>query len=54
LHIGPLITQHVGPPTQGKAYKALLAAEVKTMNTSSGAVGAVQFINNGLLLERDQ
>jgi hypothetical protein len=49
-----LITQRLGPPTQGKAYKALMAAEVKTMNTSSGTVGAVHFINNGLHLERDQ
>ena len=44
-----------GPPSQQKAYKALLASEAKAHNTSGrGAIGAVHFINDGLRLERDQ
>ena len=45
---------HPGPPTQGKAYKALLAAEMEAKPTGNGAVGAAHFINNALRLERDQ
>jgi len=44
-----------GPPTQGKAYKALLASEAEAYGTSGhDAIGAVHFINDGLRLERDQ
>jgi hypothetical protein len=43
-----------GPPTQEKAYKALLAAEMEAELSGSGTVGAAHFINNGLRLERDQ
>jgi len=44
-----------GPPTQQKAYKALLASEAEAHDTSEhDAMGAVHFINDGLRLERDQ
>ena len=44
-----------GPPTQQKAYKALLASEVQAHDTSEhDVIGAVHFINDGLRLERDQ
>jgi hypothetical protein len=43
-----------GPPTQEKAYKALLASEVQAHDTSEHDVMVVHFINNGLRLERDQ
>lgn len=43
-----------GPPTQAKAYKALLAAEMEAELSGSGAIGAAHFVNNGLRLERDQ
>lgn len=43
-----------GPPTQEKAYKALLATEMEATVSASGTVGASHFINNGLRLERDQ
>lgn len=43
-----------GPPTQKKAYKALLTAEMQAELSESGIVGPAHFINNGLRLERDQ
>jgi len=43
-----------GPPTQAKAYKALLASEAQAHDTLGHNVIAVHFINNGLRLERDQ
>jgi hypothetical protein len=43
-----------GPPTQGTAYKALLAAEMEAELSGNGAVGAAHFINHALRLERDQ
>ena len=44
----------LGPPTQSKAYKALLAAEMAAELSGSGTIGAAHFINTGLRLERDQ
>ena len=43
-----------GPPTQEKAYRALLAAELEAAISGSDTVGAAHVINNGLRLERDQ
>ena len=43
-----------GPPTQAKAYKALLSAEMQAELSENGLVGPAHFINNGLRLERDQ
>jgi hypothetical protein len=43
-----------GPPTQAKAYKALLATEMQAELSGSGIVGPAHFINGGLWLERDQ
>ena len=43
-----------GLPTQEKAYKALLSAEMQAELSESGVVGPAHFINNGLWLERDQ
>lgn len=49
------LSQVPGPPTQEKAYKALLASEIQAHATSRhGVIGAVHFINNGLRLEHDQ
>lgn len=43
-----------GPPTQAKAYKALLAKGMQAELPGSGIAGPAHFINNGLRLERDQ
>ena len=54
MNIHVVIHPFPGPPTQEKAYRALLAAEWKAASSGSGTVGAVHVINNGLRLERDQ
>lgn len=48
------LTVSLGPPTQEKAYKALLASEVARDTPRHDVIRAVYYINNGLRLERDQ
>jgi hypothetical protein len=43
-----------GPPTQDKAYKSLLLQELENRSSPNKSVGRIQFVNDGLRLERDQ
>jgi hypothetical protein len=43
-----------GPPTQDKAYKSLLLQELENKSSPNKSVGRIQFVNDGLRLERDQ
>ena len=44
----------LGPPTQANAYKVLLRNQLAGGVFGTEKIGLLNFINNGLRLERDQ